>query len=115
MFNELFLEDVLILKVKNKDILLVLDNALYTYGGSLNWISGYDNVGDILSDGHMILDLIDGTRHRLTRSSLVDGIKRVLPYIKYSITNKGLDLKCIDIDISDFIMQLAVLGDVVYE
>ena len=114
------------IKVTTEDIDDIMCSALE--GGITYWCYKADVVGEYLGEyaseqisrgGSLILyDCECGDKYELTRDMLLKGIKLAVDegyYEDYGwVCGDEIDTCCVDADVADAIVQLALFGEVVY-
>lgn len=99
------------LKINNTAIADILHKA-FEEGGSLHWTHG---LKIITIDGKLILECMDGSTHQLTLGKLTMGIQQALPYLGKVINGLNLDVGSLGPEDADFILQLALFDEILYD
>jgi len=115
MTNEGFIQIPININISNEDIDDILEKALNE--GSLHWC--YDakcnhNI-PVSKGGSLLIYGMDGSVYKLTLSKIMWGIQQAMPYLARVINGINLDVRSINSDDADFIIQLAIFNELVFE
>jgi len=121
MSNNEFTMLPLILKISNQDISNIMEKAL-NEGSCLHWCYNIESiygemgsVSSIISNGGTLLFYGMEQVYQLTKSKLMLGIQQALPYLTQFIKGDTLELSSIDPDDADFIIQMALWNEVLFD
>ncbi|GAB6152582.1 hypothetical protein JCM17380_13320 [Desulfosporosinus burensis] len=122
MSNNEFTVLPLILKISNKDISNIMEKAL-DQGSCLHWCyniesmyqSEMGSVSSIISNGGTLLFYGMEQVYQLTKSKLMLGIQQALPYLTQFIKGDTLEVSSMSSDDADFIIQMALWNEVLFD
>lgn len=121
MKTERFTEIPINIRIRNEDISEILHKA-FDEGGSLHWCYGakakynHTPINEVIGyNGVLLLLSVDGLTYELTRDKFLIGLQLALPYLDNAITGVKLATDAIDCIAADFIVQLAIFNELIYD
>ncbi len=113
--TELFIEMNCKLKIRHEDVDEIVNKATEE-GGSLHWVFDYKHSKQLLSKGGLLLLYdMDDKVYKLNKEKLLLGILQALPYLTKPISKGILNIDSIDVDTADFIVQLGLFNELIYD
>lgn len=120
MTTKEFTEIPVAVKISNDDINSILEKSLNE--GSLHWCYDYRSKYDqstalsiISNGGSLLLYGMDGSVYELNRDKVLLGIQQSIPYITRVINGINLDIRSIDSDGADLIIQMALFNELKFD
>lgn len=108
------------LKIRNQDIVNIMEKALEE--GGLDWCYNLESmygetvpISRVISNGGILLFYTMDRVWTLTKPKFLLGLQQALPYLTEFVNWNTLDLSSINSDDADFIIQLALFNELLFD
>ena len=109
------------MKISNQDIDKIIEIAL-DEGSCLSWCYNIESmysetvpVSRVISTGGILLFYCMDRVYTLSKVKIIQGLQQALPYLAKFVNEDTLDLSSINSDDADFIIQLALFNELLFD